>query len=547
VLRRRVLFLSFAVSMLMVTLFAASAQAKKDQPPKRVLIIVLDQLRPDYIDTFDMSNVKALMRDGAPFRKAYLGHMASETVISHNVITSGQLPRDMGWSDEAHRDVDGVLGPPGDMWISGSWTRPQFDTLISHGGYSKLADYLHATYPGTKFIAAGQKNYAVYSSNGPTGDISVTFSSRNFNCDGSGNNYRGPTGLNVPAYISGSPVAPCSRFYVDSRTSMSYGTATTPPAWLYPLDGNRFAPGRDPAHLGGDIWTADAGMAMMEHEPWSGMMLTLGSIDKMSHMWGGRTDTGTYPAGSDAEQAHLRFIAKTADQQVGRIIQKLRDLHQLDETLVVLTTDHAGQPAIHFNGNDGAGRSDFNWYYGATDNGTFLAPSDSLKPLIDTGKVRFSYQDSAIRTWLKPTDTSDASKTEVGEVMATLPDVIASYRLSADGSHYELVRANLGAMSHSEMVWWQKHGQEIIDTMAAPWSSDVVGLLRDDTSYGVAGDHGGAQKPVQRIPIVFYGSGIRSQHSGYPMRSVDILPTVLRKMGIARGAGLDGKAVPLEP
>ena len=94
--------------------------------------------------------------------------------------------------------------------------------------------------------------------------------------------------------------------------------STTAPAWMYPLDGNRFAPGCDPAHPGGDIWTANAGMAMMENEPWSGMLLTLGSIDKASHMWGGITDTGTYPPGSDEEQAHLRFIAKTADEQVGR-------------------------------------------------------------------------------------------------------------------------------------------------------------------------------------------------------------------------------------
>jgi arylsulfatase A-like enzyme len=73
----------------------------------------------------------------------------------------------------------------------------------------------------------------------------------------------------------------------------------------------------------------------------------------------------------------------------------------------------------------------------------------------------------------------------------------------------------------------------------------VVGLLRDDTSYGVAGDHGGAQKPVQEIPIVFYGAGVGKPDPGYPMRSVDILPTVLRKMGIPLGSGLDGKAVPL--
>ena len=60
---------------------------------------------------------------------------------------------------------------------------------------------------------------------------------------------------------------------------------------MYPLDGNRFVPGTDPAHLGGDGWVADAGMEMMDKENWSGMLLTLGGIDKASHMWGGITDT----------------------------------------------------------------------------------------------------------------------------------------------------------------------------------------------------------------------------------------------------------------
>ena len=176
-----------------------------------------------------------------------------------------------------------------------------------------------------------------------------------------------------------------------------------------------------------------------------------------------------------------------------------------------------------------------------TQNGTFEAPSPSLKPLIDTGNVRFSFQDSAIRTWL--TDTSDAAKRDAAKVMAKLPDVIASYRL--DGRRYRLVTANLRAMSARELLWWALHGQEIVDTMAAPYSSDVVGLLRDNTSYGVAGDHGGAQRPVQEIPIVFYGAGAGSRDSPLPLRSVDILPTVLRAMGIKAGPGLDGHAVAL--
>ena len=36
--------------------------------------------------------------------------MASETVVSHNVMTSGMLPKHMGWADEWFRDTDGVLG-----------------------------------------------------------------------------------------------------------------------------------------------------------------------------------------------------------------------------------------------------------------------------------------------------------------------------------------------------------------------------------------------------------------------------------------------------
>ena len=116
--------------------------------------------------------------------------------------------------------------------------------------------------------------------------------------------------------------------------------------------------------------------------------------------------------------------------------------------------------------------------------------------------------------------------------MATLPDVIASYRL--DGRRYRLVNANLRAMSARERIWWALHGQEIVDTMAAPYAADVVGLLRDNTSYGVAGDHGGAQRPVQEIPIVFSGAGVGSRDSALPLRSVDILPTVLRRCGSPR-------------
>ena len=368
----------------------------------------------------------------------------------------------------------------------------------------------------------------MYSSNGPTGDISVTLSSANQTCDGHGG-WRQPTGLNVPAYLTSF----CGRYFVDS--SNAYGTNLESPAWMYPLDGNRYIPSTDPDHLGGDVWTAEAAMAMMDNEPWSGMLVTMGAIDKISHMRGGITDTADGPT-------HLRAIAQTADEQVGNIVAHLKATGQYDDTLIVLTTDHAGQPATRFHGVDGPGRGDFNWYFGDTKNGTFLQPSPDVAAFAaDTGNVRFSYQDTAIRTWL--TDTSRDAKIAAAQRMAEMPDVIATYRLAGD--HYERVTKDIGAMSVSERAWWAQHAQEIVDTMAAPYAPDVVGLLKDDTSYGVAGDHGGAQKPVQRIPIVVAGGGVGARDSHQPMRSVDITPTVLRAMGIAPLNPMDGTAYAL--
>src|SRR3712207_8192878 len=59
-------------------------------------------------------------------------------------------------------------------------------------------------------------------------------------------------------------------------------------------------------------------------------------------------------------------------------------------------------------------------------------------------------------------------------------------------------------------------------------------LFRSDwVSYGVEGDHGGHQRPVQRIPIVFSWPGLESgAEPRIRMRSVDILPTTLELMGI---------------
>ncbi len=102
---RRILIVLAAALALAAAAGTSTASAERGHPdrdrgertrPTRVLIVVFDQMRPEYADRFNMVNFKALRDGGTNFKKAFLGHMGSETVISHNVMVSGQSPRNVG-------------------------------------------------------------------------------------------------------------------------------------------------------------------------------------------------------------------------------------------------------------------------------------------------------------------------------------------------------------------------------------------------------------------------------------------------------------------
>jgi hypothetical protein len=519
----------------------AGAAAGAAQPTK-VVIILVDALSQQVVRRYDMDHVQALMYRGTDFPNAYLGHMGAETVVTHNVLTTGALPKHMGWTDEYVRDVDGVITPDVDegedtdnpYWLTGSLSSDQMFALQENAGYPHLADYLHDARPGSTVATVSPKTYAAWGMGGAGSDMIVTFSSRNYDCDGDGTadlTWRGPDGVNVPTYLSDPE---CGRFYVESSSDLTYDT-DMPPAWMYPLDGNRYTVGRDPEHQGGDVWATDAALSIMRHETdWSGVFLSLPGVDKAAHMWGSIDDPG-----GPVPMTHMRRATAVADQQVGRVMRYLRRSGQLDDTLVVLTADHGQQPSRSFYGENGPGQGDYNWYWGDAANGDYLDPSPELHPLIATGNVSVTYQDGAIRTWT--TDRTAETKNETAAVMEGLPGVTAVY--VRRGDHYAKV-SSLGraGMGPREWAWFRAHAKELVNTEAAPYGPEVIGLLRDFTSYGVAGDHGGINRTVQRIPITFAGAGTAATDRHAAIRSVDVVPTVLRAMGIDETHPTDGRA-----
>jgi hypothetical protein len=543
---KRPAFLVLCLALLVQPIFGGvstsasrSDETSETATPSRVLILVIDAFRPDYIKRFDMDSVEALRSRGTHFPRAIVGHMASTTVVSHSVMTSGLFPQNMGWSNEVYRDVHNILGEgPGDYFVTSSLSCEQFEQLAGAGGYPKLSDYIDEVRGESKFVAIGQKTTATCPAAQPVddNDIIITFSGRDFDCDGDGEpNWRGPTGANVPRYIA-DPV--CGRYYVNSDSELDYGTATTPPAWMYPLDGNRFVPGYDREHLGGDVWAADAAIEVVRNEPdWGGMLVSLGDVDKAGHMWGPRDDG---PTPTTDRQAHLPFAVRTADRQIGRILEALEAEGVADETLVILTTDHAIQQGARFHGVNRPERGNYNWYYGKDADESYLDPSPAIRPLIATGNVDFMYQDGHVAAWLH--NRGLWAKRRAATLMRRLPDVVsAHYR---EGRRYRLAWVGRN-MTPAERAWWRRH-HDLVDTMAAPYGPDVVGLLRDDTTYGVAGDHGGHQREIQRIPIILAGPGVaRGRASHVEARLVDLLPTALDLLGVEPESRLDGEVLPV--
>ena len=162
--------LLFTIVVLLVLLAVAGAALAAK--PTKVIIVTMDQMQPEYARQFNMTNVLWLQNHGADFENATVGQMASETVVSHNIMVSGQLPKHMGWSDEVMRDIDGVLGYGAGRDRHRRRSRPTTSSpsSIEAEGYPKLGDYLHAKFPGEIVANVGGKDYQVASTAASSSD-----------------------------------------------------------------------------------------------------------------------------------------------------------------------------------------------------------------------------------------------------------------------------------------------------------------------------------------------------------------------------------------
>ena len=248
-----------------------------------MVIIVLDQARPDTITRYGMTNVQRLQREGKSFHNAIVGDMAAETVISHNVLTSGLFPKHMGWSNEVYRDEDNVLGVPGAYYVTSSMSCAQFKALIAHGNYPKIQDYLDSEFgEGSRFASITQKRTSACTSGqtrstDPEDIIMQIRGSGATSCDGR-------SGWRAPEYANGTPPA----YFADLATRATGGRPGRGRAHTAPTRSRRrtsirsTATASSPASRRG-TWAVTPGpptprIRVIQNDPtWHGMMVSLGA------------------------------------------------------------------------------------------------------------------------------------------------------------------------------------------------------------------------------------------------------------------------------
>jgi predicted AlkP superfamily pyrophosphatase or phosphodiesterase len=114
---RALLWLAFAL----VSVSPVTAQTTKaPQRPKLVVLLVVDQMRGDYVDKFQgqwTGGLKRLVGEGAWFRDAAYPYAATETCVGHSTISTGAFPSTHGmvanawWDRETQKMVACTTDP----------------------------------------------------------------------------------------------------------------------------------------------------------------------------------------------------------------------------------------------------------------------------------------------------------------------------------------------------------------------------------------------------------------------------------------------------
>jgi predicted AlkP superfamily pyrophosphatase or phosphodiesterase len=163
-----------------LVLFAGTLRGA--EVPRLLVIVVVDQLRADYLDTFDRHwrhGFRTLLDEGFLYERAEYPYLNTVTCAGHATVGTGTLPRTHGMVLNAwwHPDVRRSLGCTEDADTAGVG----YGSTVERGHsptrllVPTLADELRAQQPGSRVVSLSLKPRSAIGLAGRGGDVVAWF------------------------------------------------------------------------------------------------------------------------------------------------------------------------------------------------------------------------------------------------------------------------------------------------------------------------------------------------------------------------------------
>lgn len=526
-MRRLLPLLAFPLLLPSPRAAAAQAVPASTTKPRLVVHLAIDQLRPDYLDVYARQftgGFARLLRGGAYFPNGFQDHGITETAPGHSTMMSGRFPRSTGIvaNDAGVLDIQfPLVGAPGEPaspyrfrgTVLGDWMRfadPRARLMsVSRKDRSAILPLGRAKGEAYWYAPKG----GIFTTSRWYADTLPTWLQR-FNARRLPQSYAGKTWT---------PLLPASSYSeADSVVFESKGSGYTFPH-QYPADPAAAAEALKDFPVMDEITLQLALEALQVRELGADrtrsdfLSISLSTTDAIGHKYG-----------PDSRELHDHLVR--LDRYLGTFLDSLYRLRDSSSIVISLTADHGVAPYpdrgfVTRYRSTPAGRVDPCPLVQALYAALAEAGVDSGGYLWDEG-VLYLDPDYFERARVNRDSVARAFARRIGRVEGVM-------------------RADL----YSDLVKRGPAGDPITRRWLHMFPPDVPAAVvvtlkpfwylaaKVDASHGTPHDYDA------RVPILFYGAGIKPGRHDNVVRVVDIAPTLARLLHVRPMEDLDGQVL----
>ena len=507
--------------------------------PQLLVVIVVDQMRFDYLHRFDIPwthGLKRLASDGAVFEEAYYPYLNTVTCSGHATIGTGAFPSTHGvilnewWHRSVNRRMPCTEDPAvGAVPYSGAPER------IGHSAHRlrvpTLADRLRAVSPASRIVSLSLKARSAVMMAGKSGDGIAWFTDRN--TWGTSTAFSESGVAAIRTYVLAHPVeeetgAVWERSLpVDRYKGSDDGVGERPPrGWTrtfpHPLRGSADAPPNHPV----DLWKrspfADAYVGRMAAS--LVRSLELGRRDEVDFLAisFSALDSVGHDFGPDSHEVQDTLVH--LDRTLGRLFDALDEAVGRDRYVVALSADHGVSeiPEARVSRGEEGGR----------------VLREEVQRVADAAMVA-AHGPGPHVAHVEYTDIylTEAARKHVAQQPAALQPLIDAVQ---NMPGVDRVMPSQGLEKKRSSSDPKERAAALSYYAGESGDLAIIYKLHWLTTNTAAATHGSMQRHDQHVPVIFMGRPFKPGRYAQPASPADIAPTLasLIKLNLP---GVDGR------